>query len=154
MTNAVMADVVELLFSMVICVIIAGVSGITLSWAILLLPFVCLLQFILVSSFSIALSCLYVFIRDLGHIYEAFLRLLIFITPIFYDPSFLGKGLGNYILLLNPLSHLINFSRMLIIDGTPLPLQSSMALLLLTAILLFCSFKLFKRYEPRFSEHL
>ena len=152
--SAVMADAVELLFSMMICVIIAALSGTTLSWAILLLPFVWLLQFILVSSISLLLSCLYVFVRDLGHIYQAFLRLLIFITPIFYDPSFLGKGLGEYILFLNPLTHLINFSRRLIIDGSPLPLQSSMFLLFATGMLLFCSFKLFKNYEPKFSEHL
>jgi ABC-2 type transport system permease protein len=152
--SAVMADAIELIFSMVVCVVIAWVSGIAFSWALLLLPFVWLLQFILVSSVSLMLSCLYVFVRDLGHIYEAFLRLLIFITPIFYDPSFLGKGLGEYILFLNPLTYLINFSRTLIIDRSPLPLQSSIALLLTTTILLFCSFKLFKNYEPKFSEHL
>jgi len=152
--SAVMADAVELLFSMLICIAIAVLSGIKPSWAILLLPFVWLLQFILVTSVSLMLSCLYVFVRDIGHIYQAFLRLLIFITPIFYDPSFLGKGLGAYILFLNPLTHLINFSRTLIIEGKPLPLESSLVLLLAIPISLLLSLKLFKNYEPTFSEHL
>src|SRR5262249_22767266 len=96
--SATTADTIELALSMIICVVVAVFSGVTLTWAILLLPFVwllqfILLQFILVSSISLMLSSIYVFVRDIGHIYNAFLRLLIFITPIFYDRSFLGEGL-------------------------------------------------------------
>src|ERR1051326_5311412 len=93
--SATMADTIELALSMVICVVVAAFSGITLSWTILLLPVVCVLQYLLVSSVSLVLSCIYVFVRDIGHIYGAFLRILMFITPIFYDRSFLGDGLGR-----------------------------------------------------------
>jgi ABC-type polysaccharide/polyol phosphate export permease len=152
--SATMADTIELALSMAICVVVAGFSGITVSWTVLLLPVVCLLQYILVSSVSLVLSCLYVFVRDIAHIYGSFLRVLIFITPIFYAGSFLGEGLGRYILLLNPLAYLINFSRTLIIDGKPVAFQSALVLLLVTSLLLFFSFRLFKNYEPVFSEHL
>jgi len=152
--SAVIADSVELLVSMMICVLIAIMSGIVLSGAILLLPFVWMLQLLLVSSVSLVLSCLYVFVRDVAHIYQAFLRVLIFITPIFYDMSFLGDGAGRYILLLNPLTHLINFSRTLIIEGRPFSVEASMVLLLASSLLLFCSFKIFKHYEPTFAENV
>ena len=152
--SATMADTIELALSMLICVAVAAVSGIALSWVILLLPLVCLLQFILVSSVSLLLSCLYIFVRDIGHIWGAFLRVLIFITPIFYDRSFLGEGLGRWILLLNPLAYLINFSRTLIIDGKPVDFVSAMLLLLVTSVFLLSTFKLFKIYEPVFSEYL
>jgi len=152
--SATMADTIELALSMLICVAVAAVSGIALSWVILLLPLVCLLQFILVSSVSLLLSCLYIFVRDIGHIWGAFLRVLIFITPIFYDRSFLGEGLGRWILLLNPLAYLINFSRTLIIDGKPVNFELAMLLLLVTSVFLLSTFKLFKIYEPVFSEYL
>jgi len=152
--SATMADTIELALSMLICVAVATVSGIALSWVILLLPLVFLLQFILVSSVSLLLSCLYIFVRDIGHIWGAFLRVLIFITPIFYDRSFLGEGLGRWILLLNPLAYLINFSRTLIIDGKPVNFESAMLLLLVTSVFLLSTFKLFKIYEPVFSEYL
>ena len=152
--SAVIADSVELLVSMMICVLIAIMSGIVLSGAILLLPFVWMLQLLLVASVSLVLSCLYVFVRDVAHVYQAFLRVLIFITPIFYDMSFLGDGAGRYILLLNPLTHLINFSRTVIIEGRPFSVEASMLLLLASSLLLFCSFKLFKRYEPTFAENV
>src|SRR6476646_5314397 len=54
--SATMADTIELALSMLICVAVAALSGITLSWVILLLPLVWLLQFILVSSVSLLLS--------------------------------------------------------------------------------------------------
>jgi ABC-type polysaccharide/polyol phosphate export permease len=86
-----MADTIELALSMAICVVVAALSGIGLSWVILLLPLVCILQFILVSSVSLILSCIYVFVRDVAHIYGAFLRVLIFITPIFTTGHFWEK---------------------------------------------------------------
>lgn len=152
--SATMAELVELALAMTVCVIVAALSGITLTWAVLLLPVVWLMQFILVLSVSLILSCLYVFVRDIGHIYGAFLRLLIFITPIFYDKSFLQDGLGRYILLLNPLTYLITFSRALIIEGKPVGFEPTTLLLLVSSLLLVCSFKLFKNYEPAFSEYL
>lgn len=152
--SAVAADTVELLFSMLICILIAVFSGIALSWALILLPFVWLLQFMLVSAVSLFLACLYVFVRDVAHIYQAFLRLLIFITPIFYDMSYLGDGPGKYILWLNPLGHLISFSRNIIIDGRAFSFESALFLLAGTSVFLFFSFKIFKSYEPTFAEHL
>ena len=152
--SSTIADTIELALSMLICVAVAALSGIALSWAILLLPFVWLLQFLLVSSVALVLSCIYVFVRDINHIYGAFLRLLLFITPIFYDRSFLGEGIGRYILLFNPLAYLINFSRAVIIDGKPVAFNSAILLLVVTSLVLLCSFKLFKNYEPVFSEYL
>jgi ABC-2 type transport system permease protein len=152
--SSVMADAVELLLSMTICVLIAAVTGVALSWAILLLPFVWLLQLLLVSSVSLLLACLYVFIRDIAHIYEAFLRLLIFITPIFFDISFLGDGPARYVLLLNPLGYLISFSRSVIIQGTPFSLVAAMTLLAVTSLFFLFSLKIFKTYEPTFAERL
>jgi len=152
--SGVIADSVEFAFSMLICIVIAVLSGVVLSSAILLLPLVWVLQFVLVLSVSLLLSCLYVFVRDVAHIYQAFLRVLLFITPIFYDMSFLEAGPGRYILWLNPLAHLIHFSRAVIIGGSPFPVGSSMLLLLATCALFFCSLKIFKNYEPTFTENL
>jgi ABC-type polysaccharide/polyol phosphate export permease len=100
------------------------------------------------------LSSLYVFVRDVAHIYQAFLRVLLFITPIFYDMSFLEAGPGRYILWLNPLAHLINFSRTVIIDGGGVPWGSFLLLLFVLCALFFTSLKIFKKYEPTFSENL
>jgi ABC-type polysaccharide/polyol phosphate export permease len=152
--GSVMSNTIEFILSMVACLLIAAFSGINLSWAVVMLPLVVVLQLILATWVSLILSCLYVFVRDVNHIYQVFLRLLIFITPIFYDISFLGQEASKYIILLNPLAHLINFSRTIIIDGKMFSIELSMVILLLNATFLYFSLKIFKRYEPIFAENL
>ena len=152
--GSVMSNTIEFVLSMGLCILIAAFTGINISWAVVTLPLVLVLQLILVSWVSLILSCLYIFVRDINNIYQVFLRVLIFITPIFYHTSFLGDGAAKYIIYLNPLAQLINFSRSIIIDGKMFSLELSTTILLVNATLLYFSFKIFKRYEPIFAENL
>lgn len=152
--GSVVADVIELVAAMIVCVTIAKFSGVDLSWPIVMLPLVFLLQLMLVLWVSLCLSCLFVFIRDLTYVYQAFVRLLLFATPIFYAPSFLEKGAAQYVIWLNPLAHLVGFSRSLILNGELLPLDQIMVFVLANLVLLYGSVRLFRRYEPVFAEYL
>jgi len=152
--GSVIADVIELVVAMVVCVTIAKISGVDLSWPIVLLPFMFLLQLTLVLWVSLCLSCLYVFIRDLTYVYQAFVRLLLFATPIFYSPSFLESGAAQYIVWLNPLAHLVSFSRSLILSGELFPVRQLILFLVANLLLLYGSLRLFRKYEPAFAEYL
>jgi homopolymeric O-antigen transport system permease protein len=152
--GSVVADVIELFAAMVVCLVFAKLSGVDLSWPVFALPFVFLLQLILVLWVSLFLSCLYVFVRDMTYVYQAFTRLLLFATPIFYAPSFLEKGAAQYIVWLNPLAHLVAFSRSLILDGQPFPLQRSIIFFAVNLVLLYGSIKMFRKYEPVFAEYV
>jgi ABC-type polysaccharide/polyol phosphate export permease len=152
--GVVISNSVEFIISMFICVFIAYWAGVPFSWTVVLLPLVVLLQVVMVLWVSFFLSCLYVFVRDIAYIYQVFLRILFFITPTFYTPAFLGAGPARYIVLLNPLAYLIGFSRSLIIEGE---MFSSGLFLLFSAanlVMVFVGFRVFKRYEPRFAEHI
>jgi len=148
------ADFVELIAAMLVCLMIAKLSGVELSLPVLALPLVFLFQLTLVLWVSLCLSCLYVFVRDLTYIYQAFMRLLLFATPIFYAPSFLEKGPAQYVLWLNPLSHLMDFSRSLILKGEGVPLTQMIVFFAVNLVLLYGSIRLFRRYEPVFAEYL
>ena len=152
--GSVLADVVELVAAMVVCVTLAKLSGVDLAWPVIVLPFVFLLQLTLVLWVSLFLACLYVFVRDLTYVYQAFVRLLLFATPIFYAPSFLEEGAAQYIVWLNPLAHLVSFSRSLILNGELFPLQQLLFFLLINLVLLYGSIKLFRKYEPVFAEYV
>jgi lipopolysaccharide transport system permease protein len=152
--GSVLADVVELMVAMAICVIIAEITGVDLSWPVFMLPIIFLLQLTLVLWVSLCLSCLYVFVRDLTYVYQAFVRVLLFATPIFYAPSFVEHGAAQYILWLNPLAHLVSFSRSLIIGGELFPLHQLLVFFVVNAVLLYGSVQLFRRYEPVFAEYL
>jgi ABC-type polysaccharide/polyol phosphate export permease len=152
--GSVIADVIELFAAMIVCVVFAKLSGVDLSWPVLALPFVFLLQLISVLWVSLFLSCVYVFLRDMTYVYQAVTRLLLFATPIFYAPSFLEQGVAQYIVWLNPLAHLVGFSRSLILDGRFFPLQQSMLFFAINLVLLYGSIRMFRKYEPIFAEYV
>jgi lipopolysaccharide transport system permease protein len=120
----------------------------------MLLPFMFLLQLMLVLWVSLCLSCLYVFVRDVTYVYQAFVRLLLFATPIFYAPSFLESEAAQFIVWLNPLAHLVSFSRSLILGGELFPVRQLILFLLANVLLLYGSLRLFRKYEPAFAEYL
>lgn len=150
---SVLADVVEFAVAMAICVVIAAVSGVGLRWSLTLLPLVFTVQVSLVLWVSLCLACLYVFVRDLTYVYQAFIRVLLFATPIFYVPSFLDHKAAQYIVWLNPLTHLVSFSRSLIISGQP-ALPEFLIFLSVNLGLLYASLRLFRKYEPVFAEYV
>src|SRR3989304_5820112 len=108
---------------------------------------------IMVLWVSLLLSYLYVFVRDTDHLYQVFLRLLFFVTPTFYGLSFLGEGFAKNIVLLNPLTHLINFSRTIIIEGRFFSIELMLLFVLINSALIYFAFKIFKKFEPKFAEH-
>ncbi len=152
--GAVLANSVEFILSMLICISIAAFQGVNISWAVSLLPVVFLLQLMMVLWISFILSCLYVFVKDIGHIYQVFLRVLFFSTPIFYNISFLKSDVARKMISLNPLAHLMGFSRTLIIDGNLFPLRPVFLFFLLNMALLYAGMITFRRFEPRLAEHV
>lgn len=112
------ANSVEFLSSLIVCILFAWASGVPLQGSVLHLPAVVVAQVLVVTWVGLLLSIGFVFLRDLEHIYQVFLRLLFFVTPIFYTVAFLGDGLAAQVLYLNPLTHILEFSRSAIVDGT------------------------------------
>jgi len=152
--GSIISNTIEFIFSMIICVIIAFFLGIKVSSSLIMLPLVILLQLMMVLWVSLLLSYLYVFVRDTDHLYQVFLRLLFFVTPTFYGLSFLGEGFAKNIVLLNPLTHLINFSRTIIIEGRFFSIELMLLFVLINSALIYFAFKIFKKFEPKFAEHL
>ena len=152
--GSVISVTIEFCVALAICVILAFFFGITPAVSFIMLPFVLVLQFLLILWVSLILSSLYVFVRDIDHIYQILLRVLFFITPIFYDLSFLGDSIAKHIVMMNPLTFLINFTRALILDGELFSIQSFAILFFINIGAILLAFKAFKKFEPRFAEHL
>ena len=155
----VVASVVSNLFECGISILvptgIAYVVGVTFSWSILALPFVlCLQLLLLVLWVSLILACSFVYIRDTGHIYQIVLRLLLFTTPIFYELELLGDGLARNMALLNPLTHVIIFSRTVLIQGRLMPVGLFLALAAVNALLVLVALRTFRRLKPAFAERV
>ncbi|MBI3769586.1 MAG: ABC transporter permease [Deltaproteobacteria bacterium] len=152
--SSTLSNTIDLVISMLVCVAVAYVSGVTPSWSALFLLLVLILQLMLVSWVGLLLACVLLLARDIDHIYQVFLRALLFVTPIFYPRSFLGEGLAHYLVLLNPLAQLIELSRSILLDGeVPSPAHVA-ALLAVNGLLILLTFRVFKAVEPRMAEYV
>jgi ABC-type polysaccharide/polyol phosphate export permease len=152
--GTVLATSVEFIVSMLVCVVLACLTGTPVSWAILGLPLVVFLQLLFVMWVSFLLSAARVFVKDLSHFYQVLLRLLFFATPIFYATAFLESPLAQRLVRFNPLANMIGLSRALVIDGRMFPMGIFLALAAIHALALWGAFRWFKRREPSFAEYV
>lgn len=152
--SSTMANSIDLIIAMGICTLAAYMVGVTPAWSALLLVYVVVLQFLLVTWVSLLLSWMFLFARDVDHIYQVSLRALLFITPIFYTSSFLGDGLARHLVLLNPLGQLIELSRSILLQGVASSPQWLLGLLFVNVLLVGLAFHLFKTFEPRLAEYV
>jgi len=152
--GSVLANSIEFFIAMVVCLIIAALSGVGISWRVFALLGVLGLQVIIVVWISLLLSCIYLFIRDFAHIYEVFLKILLFITPIFYSISFLENSPARYIVQVNPLTHLIELSRTLVLDAQFFSPTFFLLAFLLNVFLLAGSLLVFTKCEPNLAERI
>ena len=149
----VIARSIEFGVSLLVCIAIAGLVGVELTVSFFWIFIVLLLQTAFALSVSLVLSCLYLYMRDIDHIYQVFLRLLFFLTPIFYNMDYLGDGPVRTIVMLNPLTHITNFARSAILGGESVFVGMTFALLA-TIIFLFAAFLVFKKFEPFLAERV
>jgi ABC-type polysaccharide/polyol phosphate export permease len=152
--GSVVSSSIEFFISMTICLFIAYLSGVRFTWTLVTLPLILLQQLMLVMWVSFLLSSLYILARDIGHIHQVFLRILFFVTPVFYSASYLDGARAQYLLYLNPLAQLMSFARAVILDGKLFSTEVFVILFGLNALLVYLGFKWFKKQEPGFAERV
>jgi ABC-type polysaccharide/polyol phosphate export permease len=151
--GSVLSTSVEFVALMLVSVVLAFLTGVPPSWAMLGLPLIILLQLLFVMWVSLLLAAARVFVKDLQHIYQILLRILFFATPIFYGTAFLKNPLALQLVRYNPLAGLMGLSRRSVIEGQMLSPWVFLTLAAIHAVALWGAFRWFKRCEPSFAEY-
>ena len=89
--------------------------GVHLSTALVWVPLLAVLLFLLTVAASLFLSCANLFFRDVKYIVQVMLTFGIFFTPVFFDPAMMGPRLARLIML-NPLSPLLEGLRLAVVQ--------------------------------------
>ena len=89
-----------------VLVLVLPFLDVHVSVALLWVPLLALLLFLLTVAASLFLSCANLFFRDVKYIVQVMLTFGIFFTPVFFDPAMMGRKLAGLIML-NPLSPLL-----------------------------------------------
>lgn len=100
--------------NMIVVFIFMGVGQVPLRWTVLLVPFLIIELVIFSMAVSFLLAALFVRFRDFSHIWEVFLQVLFYATPILYSFSIVPDRLAK-IMSINPLAQIFQDIRSLMI---------------------------------------
>ncbi len=140
-----------LVLPILFCFVIFG--GGHLTAAILVLPFIILIQFLLTTSLAYLLAAVHVTFRDTRHIVGFLLLLLFYLTPVFYDAKAVPARYWP-LYRLNPMLHLIDAYRAILIWGEGPDGLLLVGMGVFAAGLLWLGYSLFTRVSYRFIEEL
>jgi len=128
-------------------------TGTHFTFKILCVPFIILIQLTLVLSASFLLATLYIFYKDTSRIWNILTMLGFFVTPIFYSLPMLSKK-AQQLLLMNPMTHIVNSTRFLILGYPDIRILGLFMTFLLGAVFFAAAYYLFKRLFKWFPEVL
>ena len=150
---AVVSNLIHFLLALPILLLFRMYGGGGLSIAILALPMVVALQFLLTVSLAYIVATLQVTFRDTQYLLGILLLLSFYLTPIFYDAS-AAPAEYQFVYRLNPFFHLIGAYRSILLDGQwPNP-YTMILLTLFASSILWGGFGMFRRRSNRFVEEL
>ena len=147
--SKVLSTLVNLVIAMIPMILMTVGTGIHITKAWLLIPFVllCLLLFCL--GVSLMLSAFLVFFRDIQFIWSVFLTAMNYITPIFYPESILPEPM-LHLVKLNPMYNYIDFFRTIVIDGISPEPRSYALCFAISVIFLTIGVLIFRKMQDRF----
>ena len=120
--------------------------------SLLIIPILGIL-FILTLGISLPLSVLNVQLRDVGIIWTVIIQAGFFLTPIIYKLDFLPDNVQQ-ILLINPMTHVIEAAHNLMLYGIYPSISSIIYLIVSTFVILIIGIIIFRKYNPDIVEKL
>jgi lipopolysaccharide transport system permease protein len=144
---------IHFLLALPILFVFLAVGGAPMSAALLALPLVVAIQFLLMLSLTYFTATFYVVFRDTQYLLGVLLNLLFFVSPIFYNISDLPPKYQTFCRL-NPMVHLIEAYRRIFIGGTMPDAGALLTLGVSTAALLVLGYFFFRRASARFVDEL
>ncbi len=145
---------VNMLFSLIACVIMFIIMQAPVYWTVLLSPIPMIYVLIFAIGCGLILSSLSIFFRDIVHLYGVFTTALMYMTPIIYSAADLGDtglaGIAVKFIYLNPLTHYVGMFRDYAMYGVlSSPVEHLICLAWAVGALLLGLF-IFKRKQEKF----
>ncbi|MBR1416219.1 MAG: ABC transporter permease [Bacilli bacterium] len=152
--SVVTSGLVNFLISCFIILIFVLLGGVGLSWHLVFLPFIALIQYIITLAFTLLLSAINVYIKDVEYIIAFLINMLFYATPILYSTEIFHGSWLVWIFKLNPLAHLISAYRDIFYVHQVPQIFNLLILLLVGLLILIICYEIFKKLEKRFAEEV
>jgi lipopolysaccharide transport system permease protein len=150
---AVTTNLIHFLLALPVLLVFSLIDGSHFGWSILLLPVVVGVEALLILGITYVVAMLQVTFRDTAHLTGLVLMMLMYVTPVFYDPSIVPAQY-RAIYNLNPMVHIIGAFREIIVHGAVPSLAPLAAVGLAGLVLLGLGYGMFARARVGFVEEL
>ena len=147
------SNLAHFLLSLPILIGLLTASHVALTPAVVALPLLIVLEFLLILGFAYPVAIVHVWFRDTQHVLRIALQLLFYLTPIFYETSSVPESL-RWFYRINPLAHLVDVYRAVLMRGELPATSSVLYLTVVSAVLLFAGVTWFRRASFRFADEL
>lgn len=115
--SQIISSFITLLISYAIIIVIVAVSGHLEFFSLVCLPIAFMLMFIFSLGYSLFISSVVVYVRDIKYVISTFSMILFFITPIYFDATAVS-GILSDIVQINPFAYYVELFQSLIYYGT------------------------------------
>lgn len=147
------SNLINFLISCIIIIFALFISGIGISWHIIFLPLIVLIQYIFSLALSFIISALSTYIKDLVYFINIIMMLWFYLCPVVYSVDLIPENF-LFIFKLNPLLYLINGYRDVLFYQVIPDIKSLLILLIISLLILYVGYKIFKKLEKNFVEEL
>lgn len=144
---------VNMLFSSIAIIAMTVILQFQMTWTALLFPIPMLYAFVFSVGLGMILSSLYVFFRDIGHLYGVLTTAWFYLTPIIYPLDILPRPITELVKL-NPLYYYIEYFRQVIMYGTIPSLNMNLICAATAIFTLLMGVLIFKKQQDRFILYL
>ena len=148
-----LSGLINFLISCIIIVLFCIFGGVGITWHIIFLPLIAILQFILTLGIVFALSAINIYIKDTEYIVTFLINMLFYATPILYEASLFPEKI-RFILYLNPMTQIIDAYRNIFLYHQVPSLMGMVYLVLIAIILFFLGLLIFRKLEKGFAEEV
>lgn len=140
---------INFLLTLVILFIFVAFDHLAFTWKFIFLLYpICMLVLFNIGV-GFILSALYVFFRDTQYLYDVFLRLLMYMSAIFYTIDKYGSMVQN-LFLLNPVYLFIRYFRKIVIEATIPTVWFHLLMLADAVAVLGLGCWMYKKYNTKF----
>lgn len=151
--SSALSSLISSLLESCVLVPLLVIFGVGISFTILLFPVVYALFFLIIYGIALILSSMFVYFRDLNQIWDVFMQIGFFATPIMY-PLTMIPSKYQFIYMLNPVTRLTVMYRDIFFYGT-IPKLTDFAIVLAFGLaLVIVGSAIFKKLSRRFAEEV
>ena len=151
--SVVTSGLINFLISCLIILIFVIFGGLGITWHLVFLPFIIIVQYLFTLALIFVLSAFNVYVKDVEYIVAFIINMLFYATPILYTTE-MFSGPILWLFRLNPLAHLINAYRdVFYVHHIPNLINLSILLGVSILLVVIC-YIIFKKLEKGFAEEV